>query len=188
LSPRRHFDSPLAGRSDACYRTIFFEHVGNNVEGRAKSVGRVCLGGSGMKLRKILICAATAIGAAGLAAGCGSKSTVNAVTVTVSSSLGPTIIVGQATTLTATVTGGTTTNTAVNWQPCQFTTTTVSGTTTTTSTPATCPTDGSLGTLSNQQTTGTATYTAPGQIPDQTKFPGLQIIITAQSQQDTKKT
>lgn len=141
-----------------------------------------------MKLRKILVWMAAAIGAAGLAAGCGSKSTANTVTVTVSSSLGPTIIVGQATTLTATVTGGTTTNTAVNWQPCQFTTTTVSGTTTTTSTPATCPTDGSLGTLSNQQTTGTATYTAPGQIPDQTKFPGLQIIITAQSQQDTKKT
>jgi DNA-binding beta-propeller fold protein YncE len=123
-----------------------------------------------------------------LAAGCGSKSTANAVTVSVSSSIGTNIIVGQATTLTATVTGGTTTNTAVNWQPCQFTTTTVSGTTTTTSAAATCPTDGSLGTLSNQQTTGTATFTAPGKIPDQTKFPGLQIIITAQSQQDTQKT
>src|SRR5260370_20706406 len=76
----------------------------------------------------------------------------------------------------------------VNWQPCQFTTTTVSGTTTTPSTPANCPTDGTLGALSNQEATGTATYTAPSKIPDQTKFPGLQIIITAQSHQDTSKT
>jgi len=142
-----------------------------------------------MRLRTILMCMATAIVAACLAAGCGgSGNTTNAVTVSVSSSVGTSIIVGQSTTLTATVTGGTTTNTAVNWQPCQFTTTTVSGTTTTTSTAAACPTDGSLGTLSNQETTGTATYTAPGKIPDQTKFPGLQIIITAQSQQDTTKT
>jgi hypothetical protein len=142
-----------------------------------------------MKLRTILAGMAAAIIAAGLAAGCGSSGTAaNAVTVTVGSSVGTVIIVGQSTTLTATVTGGTTTNTAVNWQPCQFTTTTVSGTTPTTSTPAACPTDGSLGALSNQQTTGTATYTAPGKVPDQTKFPGLQIIITAQSQQDTTKT
>src|ERR1700730_7845001 len=141
-----------------------------------------------MKLRTILTGVAAAIAAACLAAGCGSSSATNTVTVTVQSSVGNTIIVGQSTTLQASVTGGTTTNTAVNWQPCQFTTTTVSGTTTTTSTPANCPTDGSLGTLSNQQTTGTATYTAPIKIPDQTKFPGLQIVITAQSQQDTSKT
>jgi DNA-binding beta-propeller fold protein YncE len=131
---------------------------------------------------------AAAIVAACLAAGCGSKSAANTVTVDVRSSLGTTVIVGQSTTLSATVTGGTTTNTAVNWQPCQFTTTTVSGTTPTTSTPAPCPTDGTLGTISNQQTTGTATYTAPNAIPDQTKYPGLQIVITAQSQQDTTKT
>src|SRR6266446_3288678 len=149
---------------------------------------RVCLGGSRMRLRTILTCVADAIVAASLAAGCGSKSSTNTVTVTVTSSVGSFIIVGQSTTLTATVTGGTTTNTAVNWQPCQFTTTTVSGTTPTTSTAAACPTDGTLGTLSNQQTTGTATYTAPGKVPDQTKYPGLQIIITAQSQQDTTKT
>jgi len=141
-----------------------------------------------MKLRTILTCVAAAIAAACLAAGCGSSSNTNTVTVSVTSSVGNTIIVGQSTTLTATVTGGTTTNTAVNWQPCQFTTTTVSGTTTTPSTPANCPTDGTLGTVSNQQTTGTATYTAPSKIPDQTKFPNLQIIITAQSQQDTSKT
>src|SRR5216684_8406328 len=143
-----------------------------------------------MKSRSIWNCVALAAAIAGIwLGGCGGSGTAtNTVTVSVISSLGQNIIVGQSTALTATVTGGTTSNTAVNWQPCQFTTTTVSGTTTTTSTPAACPTDGSLGTLSNQQTTGTATYTAPGAIPDQTKFPGLQIVITAQSQQDTKKT
>jgi DNA-binding beta-propeller fold protein YncE len=143
-----------------------------------------------MKSRSTWNCVALAVAIAGVwLSGCGSSnSATNAVTVTVTSSVGTVIIVGQSTTLTATVVGGTTTNTSVNWQPCQFTTTTVSGTTATPSTPATCPTDGTLGTLSNEQTTGTATYTAPGKIPDQTKFPGLQIIITAQSQQDTKKT
>src|SRR5258706_10222926 len=81
-----------------------------------------------------------------------------------------------------------TTNTAVNCQPSQFITTTVSGPTTTPPPPANCPTDGTLGALSNQQTTGTATYTAPNKIPDKTKYPNLQIVITAQSQQDTTKT
>ena len=143
-----------------------------------------------MKSRSIWNCVALGIAMACLwLAGCGgSSNAVNAVSVSVVSSVGGTIIIGQSTTLTATVTGGTTSNTAVNWQPCQFTTTTVSGTTPTTSTAATCPTDGTLGALSNEETTGTATYTAPSKIPDQTKFPGLQIIITAQSQQDTKKT
>src|SRR5207249_4577808 len=51
--------------------------------------------------------------------------------------------------------------------------------------------DGSFGVLSNQQTTGTATYAAPDpakfQMPSQTDFPGLQIVITATSVQDTKK-
>ncbi len=120
--------------------------------------------------------------------GCGSSSTANVVTVTVTSSVGNTIILGQSTTLTATVSGAT--NLSVNWenQPCQYTTTTISGTTTTTSKPIACPTDGSFGTLTNVQTTGTATYTAPTTIPDQTKFPGLQLIFTAQSQADTAKT
>jgi DNA-binding beta-propeller fold protein YncE len=143
-----------------------------------------------MMARSIWGCVALAIAITCLwLAGCGSSSnSANAVTVTISSSVGTTIIVGQSTTLTATVTGGTTSNTAVNWEGCTFTTTTVSGTTPTTSKAAPCPTDGTLGTLSNEETTGTATYTAPGKVPDQTKFPGLQIIITAQSQQDTKKT
>ncbi len=118
--------------------------------------------------------------------GCGGSSSANVVTVAVGSSAGAVLILGQSTTLTATVSGATNTN--VNWQPCQFTTTTVSGTTPTTSTATSCPTDGTLGTLSNQEATGTATYTAPSKVPDQTKFPGLQIIITAQSQQNTKIT
>lgn len=120
--------------------------------------------------------------------GCGSSSTANVITVTVSSSIGNTIILGQSTTLTATVSGAT--NTMVNWtnQPCQYTTTTVSGTTSTTSKPIACPTDGSFGTLTNTQATGTATYTAPTIIPDQTKFPGLVLIFTVQSQQQTSKT
>jgi DNA-binding beta-propeller fold protein YncE len=141
-----------------------------------------------MKLRTIVTYMAVVIAAACLAAGCGSKSSANTVVVTVTSSLGPSplIILGQSTTLTATVTGGTTTNTAVNWQPCQYITTPVGSTTA--SAAVACPTDGSFGTLSNLETTGTATYTAPSKIPDQTKYPGLQIVITAQSQQDTSKT
>jgi len=140
-----------------------------------------------MKSRSIWNCAAVAVSIACLwLSGCGSSSGANVVTVTVSSSVGTSIILGQSTTLTATVNGAT--NVMVNWEACQFTTTTVSGTTTTTSTAANCPTDNSLGAISNQLATGTATYTAPTKVPDQTKFPGLQIIITAQSQQDTKKT
>jgi DNA-binding beta-propeller fold protein YncE len=139
-----------------------------------------------MKLRTILTYMAAVIAAACLAAGCGSGSSANTVVVTVSSSVGTSIILGQSTTLNATVTGGTTTNTAVNWQPCQYTTTAVGSTTP--SAAVACPTDGSFGTLSNLETTGTATYTAPSKVPDQTKFPGLQIVITAQSQQDTSKT
>src|SRR6266851_9486583 len=76
---------------------------------------RVCLGGGRMKLRTLLNCMAAAIAAASLTAGCGSKSAVNTVTVAVISSVGTSIIVGQSTTLTALVTGGTTTNTMVNW-------------------------------------------------------------------------
>src|ERR1700730_17638200 len=175
--------------------TGILQQVGKvNTDRTRLSAMRVRLGGSRMKLPTILSFMAALIASACLASGCGSKAAVNTVTIAVSSSVGmtsvgtATIIVGQSTTLTASVTGGTTTNTAVNWQPCQFTTTTGSGTTATTSTPAACPTDGSLGVLSNQETTGTATYTAPAKIPDQTKYPGLLIVITAQSQQDTSKT
>jgi DNA-binding beta-propeller fold protein YncE len=144
-----------------------------------------------MRLVKSTKIIAEAIALAGLAllfSGCGSKNTANVITVTVTSSAGTVIIVGSSTTLTATVTGAT--NTKVNWTPgCQYTTsTTDSSGKTTTSTATDCPSDGSLGKLTNQVETGTATYTAPGQLPDQTKYPGLQIVITVQSQQDTKKT
>jgi len=127
--------------------------------------------------------------------GCGgSGSTANVVTVTVTSSVGTILILGQSTTLTATVSGATNTN--VNWEPgqpdktpCTYTTTTTDSTgKSTTSSEKACPTDGSFGTLTNIQQTGTATYTAPSKIPDQTTYPGLQIIFTAQSQSDTKKT
>ena len=118
--------------------------------------------------------------------GCGGSSNANVVTVAVTSSAGQVLILGQSTTLVAIVSGST--NTAVNWQPCQYTTTTVSGTTPTTSAATACPADGSLGVLSNQETTGTATFTAPSKVPDQTKYPGLTIVLTAQSQADTKKT
>lgn len=140
------------------------------------------------KVRKILVLAGVGLAAMGLflSGGCGGSSSANVVTVTVTSSEGTILILGQTTTLTATVTGAT--NTGVNWQGCTYTTTTVTGTTTTTSKPVNCPTDGSFGTLSNEQTTGTATYLAPSQLPDQTKFPSLQLIFTAQSQQNTAKT
>ena len=142
-----------------------------------------------MKLRCIAGgVALTAVLSSFLVGGCGGSSSANVVTVTVTSTAGPTpvLILGQSTTLTATVSGATNTN--VNWQPCQFTTTTVSGTTPTTSVAATCPADGTLGTLSNQEATGTATFTAPSKVPDQTKYPNLQILLTAQSQQNTKVT
>jgi DNA-binding beta-propeller fold protein YncE len=140
-----------------------------------------------MKLR----CKAGGVALAGLLVsswlgGCGSSSSANVITVSVSSSAGSTLILGQSTTLTATVSGAT--DTTVNWQPCQFTTTTVTGTTPTTTAAAACPTDGTLGALSNQESTGTATFTAPSKIPDQTKYPGLQIVLTAQSHASTKIT
>ena len=122
-----------------------------------------------------------------LSGGCGSKNTANVITVSVTPSTG--LILGQSVNLTATVTGATNTN--VTWSKLQYTTTTTTNGKTTTSNPIDAPTDGSFGVLSNQQATGTATYTAPDpakfQVPDQTKFPGLQILITATSVQDTKK-
>ena len=121
-----------------------------------------------------------------LSNGCSKSTPANVITVTVSSSVGSILILGQSTTLTATVSGASNTN--VSWEVCQYTTTTTTGTTTTTSKPANCPTDGTLGTLSNQQVTGTATYTAPNQLPNQTTYPGLQLIFAADSAQDPKKT
>ncbi|HKW33585.1 MAG TPA: hypothetical protein VJN92_11315 [Candidatus Acidoferrum sp.] len=123
-----------------------------------------------------------------LCVGCGGgSSAANVITVTVTPSTS--LILGQSVTLTATVTGAATTT--VKWSPLQYTTTSTSNGKTTTSNPIDAPADGSFGVLSNQQATGTATYTAPDpakfQVPDSTKFPGLQIVITATYAQDTKK-
>jgi hypothetical protein len=125
--------------------------------------------------------------------GCGSSSSANVITVTISSSVGSVLILGQSTTLTATVSGATNLN--VNWEPsepsgtpCTYTTTTTnSNGTTKTASALPCPKDGTFGTLTNIQITGTATYTAPTTIPNQTTYPGLQLIFTAQSQQNTNK-
>jgi hypothetical protein len=152
----------------------------------------------GTKVRRLSTLLGPWLAAAGLLSmgGCGSSSNANVVTVTVGSSVGTILILGQSTTLTATVNGATNTN--VTWEPgqpagppqtpCTYTTTTTDSTgKSTTSAAKPCPTDGSFGNLTNIQVTGTATYTAPSKIPDQTTFPGLQIIFTAQSQADTKK-
>jgi DNA-binding beta-propeller fold protein YncE len=143
-----------------------------------------------MRSLKILKFTLLAIAAICLAVlnGCGGGSGANVVSVSVVSSSGSTIIVGSSTTLTATVSGAT--NLGVNWETPQYTTTTIANGKSTTSAATNIPTDGSMGTLTNETTTSpaTATYTAPAKLPDQTKFPGLQIIITAQSQQNTSKT
>jgi len=144
-----------------------------------------------MKLRKISSYLILAILAPCLLlSGCGSKNTgAIAITVNISSSVGSVLILGQSTTLTATVTGATNTN--VNWVGCTYTTTPPATTATPNpkaSTPIACPTDGSLGTLSNEQTTGTATFTAPSVLPDTTKFPSLAVIITANAVANTAKT
>ena len=122
-----------------------------------------------------------------LSAGCGGGSSANVVTVAVTPSTS--LILGQSVTMTATVNGATNTN--VTWSALQYTTTSTTNGKTTTTKPQPAPTDGSFGVLSNQQATGTATYTAPDpskfQLPDSTKFPGLLIVITATSVQNTNK-
>ena len=143
-----------------------------------------------MRLWKKSVCwLLGAVASSALLAGCGGGSGANVISVSVMFSVGPSLILGQSTTLTATVSG--TTNTDANWVGCTYTTTTTdSSGTGTTSKPVACPSDGSLGTLSNETTTGTptATYTAPSVLPDPTKFPGLTIIITASAAADTNKT
>src|SRR5690242_4538537 len=122
--------------------------------------------------------------------GCGSSSNgANVVSVTVTPPIA-TLILGQSINLTAVVTGAS--NMDVTWSPCQYTTTTTTNGKTTTSPLTDCP-DASFGMLSNQQgkAPGTATYTAPDpskfQLPDQTKYPQLQIVITATSVADKTK-
>jgi DNA-binding beta-propeller fold protein YncE len=167
---------------------------GRNAGASERSAARDCVGeivGTKVwRLSSFLDLGLAAIGLLSLS-GCGGSSSANVITVSVTSSIGNTIILGQSTTLTATVSGAT--NLDVNWEPSQ-----PAGTPCTyTITPAgvtkpnaavSCPKDGTFGTLTNIQATGTATYTAPNTIPNQTTFPGLQLIFTAQSQQNTGKT
>jgi DNA-binding beta-propeller fold protein YncE len=121
-----------------------------------------------------------------LLSGCGGSSGALVTQVTITSSVGPTLILGQSTTLTATVTGPT--NLDVTWVGCTYTTipaTPVGNTTPTAAKP--CPSDNSFGTLSNEQTTGTATFLAPSVLPNPTTYPSLSVIITAQSVADSSK-
>lgn len=148
-----------------------------------------------MKFRKYPIYLILALSVPALltfCAGCGSSSSgPNAISVSLSGST--ILILNQSTTITATVTGATNTNVtwgggSQNLPACQFTTTTVNSSgTPTTSTATACPSDNSLGTLSNEQASGTATFTAPNKLPSPTTFPGLQIIINACSVQQTNK-
>jgi len=150
--------------------------------------------GTKFRQKMTILAAGVAMIGLSLSSGCGGGSGANVITVTVTST-GTSLIVGQSATLTATVSGATNTN--VKWTPeftsgappCQYT---ITPTTSNTTGPVTsCPTDGSLGTLTNLQDTGpsaTATYTAPATLPDPNKYPDLVIIITAQSQQNTNKT
>jgi DNA-binding beta-propeller fold protein YncE len=153
----------------------------------------------GVKLHQVWKIAGSAIAALCLLLpGCGGKgNAANVITVAVGSSSGPSLILGQSTTLTATVTGATSSD--VNWTPvCQFTTTTTDSTgKVNTTKPVNCPQDTSVnppddnhtifGVFSNQQAT-TEVFTATSTLPDPKTYPGLEIIVTAQSQKDTKKT
>jgi DNA-binding beta-propeller fold protein YncE len=116
-------------------------------------------------------------------AGCGGSSNTNVVTVAVSPSAA-TVIVSQSITLTSLVSGATNLN--VTWA-CTYTTTTVDSTgKATTATALPCTSD--TGNIPANSTNTTVTYTAPNKVPDPTKFPLLQVIITATSVEDTKKT
>jgi hypothetical protein len=116
-------------------------------------------------------------------AGCGGSSNTNVVSVIVSPA-SASVIVSQSITLTSTVSGATDLN--VTWT-CTYTTTTVDSTgKATTANALPCTSD--TGNIPANSTNTTVTYTAPNKVPDPTKFPQLQVIITATSVQDTKKT
>jgi hypothetical protein len=129
-----------------------------------------------------------------LVSGCGSSSGATVTSVSISSSVGDTLILGQSTTLTAEVTGPA--NTDVTWVGCTYTiiSATPVGNTTPTTAKA-CPlvagqTNSGVtifGTLSNEQTTGTATFLAPSVLPDPTTYPSLVVIITVQAVADSSK-
>jgi DNA-binding beta-propeller fold protein YncE len=124
--------------------------------------------------------------------GCGGGSGANVVTVAVSDSLGGTVVVTQADTITATVTGpvAATTGGAPDLNvafTCTYTTTTVTGTTTKTSSPVDCTgAEPAIGTFSNVTGT-TEIYTAPAQLPSQTTYPNLIIIVKATADADKSK-
>ncbi|MGH9454473.1 MAG: hypothetical protein ACRD2O_10955, partial [Terriglobia bacterium] len=147
-----------------------------------------------MKSWKISSCLTLALLLLGFfVSGCGGGNGAIATTVSVTATNGiTTLILGQSTTLTATVIGPT--NLDVDWTGgnagCTYTT--VPAATTAVPNPkptaaVACPTDGTLGTLSNEQTTGTATFLAPSVLPDPTKYPGLTVIVTACAVADTSK-
>jgi hypothetical protein len=123
------------------------------------------------------------------ASACGGGNKANQVVVTVSPA-GGTLVVTQSVTLTAIVTGATDVSSTFD---CSFTTTpnaTTADPNPKASTPAACTAD--VGVRSNIQNTSTtvnstATYTAPAVFPDPVKFINLQVIITATSKADTKK-
>src|SRR6266478_7703254 len=115
-------------------------------------------------------------------AGCGGSSNTNVVTVIVSPA-NPSVIVSQSVTFTAIVSGATNLN--VTWT-CTYTTTTVDSTGKSTTAKA-LPCTSDTGNIPANSANTTVTYTAPNKVPDPTKFPNLQIIITATSVQDPKK-
>src|SRR6266446_1616949 len=124
---------------------------------------------------------------------CGGGNQANQVVVQVSPA-GGTLVVKQDVTLTAIVTGATDVSSTFD---CSFTTTpnaTTADPNPKASTPAACTSAngevGTLGDIQNSSTTtnSTAKYTAPAIFPDPTKYPNLQVIITATAKADTKKT
>src|SRR5882672_6926138 len=126
------------------------------------------------------------------ASACGGGNKANQVVVTVNPG-GGTLVVTQSVTLTAIVTGATDVSSTFD---CSFTTTpnaTTADPNPKASTPAACTTAngavGVLGDIQNTSTTAnsTATYTAPAVFPDPVKIINLQVIITATSKADTKK-
>jgi DNA-binding beta-propeller fold protein YncE len=112
-------------------------------------------------------------------AGCSSSNNANVVVVTVSPA-SATLVVNQALTLSALVTGAT--DTSVTWT-CTFTTSTTTSGSTTPVVSAAAPCTTTQGVLTDIQTT-TVTYTAPAKVPN----PPPTITITATSNANKQKT
>ena len=112
-----------------------------------------------------------------LLSGCGGGAKGNVIVVTISPAQ-DILVVNQAVTLTASVTGAT--DTSVTWT-CTFTTSTTPAGSTTPVVSAAAPCTSAEGALSNQQVT-TVTYTAPAKVPN----PPPTITITGTSNQDKK--